>query len=571
MRKFRFLSLVMAIWGVMSFIPSWAEPVPEADDGTQDLTLKQDSVQVQEHADTVEVDTTYVYLIHADFIRYSERINPDAQRLMGNVVFRHDSMYMYCDSALFYQERNSFDAYHNVRVEQGDTLFMYGDSLFYDGHAKLLRVRDNVRLENRSMILLTDSLNYDRNTGLGWFFDGGTLLDDESTLISEYGQFETSTKLATFIDGVSMESPDYTLTTDTLVYNTNTHTAFISCPTTIVNEDNVINSSRGQFNTDNNSAVLLDRSVIEQNHGENRMTGDSIVYDKAAGCMEGFGDVIINNYKDKVDAHGDYVYYNQENDSAVVTDRALLIEYSAGDSLFIHADTFRIVAYYNDAGDSVTERQMRGFNKVRAYRPDMQMVADSMVFTTADSSLTLFYDPILWNAGQQILGEKIIFYMNDSTIDWAHVIGSALFIQRQDTVYFNQISGREMRAYFRDGEIHHANVKGNVQVVFFPLDADSVMIGMNTTEGPSLTAYFKDRTVDKLVVYGQSNGIMYPMDQINESKMYLPDFNWFSWIRPRGPEDVFFWRGKRIDQQLRKSNTNKEVPLPTLNGKKKKK
>ena len=527
--------------------------------------------EVKEPAAQEKVDTTYVYLLNADFIRFSERVNPDAQRLMGNVVFRHDSMYMYCDSALFYQDRNSFNAYHNVRVEQGDTLFMYGDSLFYDGNAKLLRVRDNVRLENKSMILLTDSLNYDRNLGLGWFFDGGTLLDEESTLISEYGQFETSTKLATFMDGVSMESPDYRLTTDTLLYNTDTHTAFLNSPATIENEGNVINTSHGRFNTETNSAVLLERSVVEQNNGDNRMTGDSIIYDKVAGHMKGFGDVIINNYKDKIDVHSEYVYYNQENDSAVITGNALLIEYSAGDSLFMHADTFRLVSYFNEARDSVIERRMHGFNKVRAFRPDMQMVADSMVFTTADSSLTLFYDPILWNEGQQILGEKIVFYMNDSTIDWAHVIGQALFIQRDDTTHFNQIGGREMRAYFRDGEIHHADVKGNVRVVFYPLDSDSAMIGMNTTEGPALTAYFKDRTVDKLIIYGQSNGVMYPMNQIDESKMYLPDFNWFSWIRPRDPEDVFYWRGKRIDQQLRKSNSTKEVPLPTLDTKKKKK
>ena len=511
-------------------------------------------------------DTTFVYLLNADAILYQERINPDAQRLMGNVVFRHDSMYMYCDSALFFQNRNSFNAYHNVRAEQGDTLFMYGDSLFYDGNTKLLRVRDNVRLENRSMILLTDSLNYDRNTGLGWFFDGGTLLDEESTLISEYGQFDTSTKLATFIDGVSMESPDYTLTSDTLLYNTDSHTAFLVSPTTIVNDDNVINTRHGNFNTDNNSAVLLDRSVVEQGGGQNRMTGDSIIYDKEAGYMKGFGNVIINNYKDKLDAQGEYVYYNQQNDSAVVTGQALLIEYSSGDSLFVHADTFRIRSIYNEEHDSVIERQMHAFRKVRAYRPDLQMVADSMVFRSADSSLTLYYDPILWNEGLQILGEKIVFYMNDSTIDWAHVIGQALFIQMNDREHYDQIAGREMRAYFRNREIHHADVKGNVRVVYYPLDSDSTMIGMNTTEGPSLTAYFKMKTVDKLVVYGQSNGVLYPMDQIDTGKMYLPEFNWFDWIRPRDPEDVFYWRGKRIDQQLRKSNTNKEVPLPTLEG-----
>lgn len=553
MRKLRILSILSALCAI----------APSALHGEALLSAPDE--------DQESVDTTYVYLLNADFIRYDERINPDAQRLMGNVVFRHDSMYMYCDSALFYQKKNAFNAYHNVRAEQGDTLFLYGDSLFYDGNTKLLRVRDNVRLENKTMILLTDSLNYDRNIGLGWFFDGGTLLDEESTLISEYGQFETSSKLATFIDGVSMESPDYKLTSDTLLYNTDTHTAILVSPATIVNEDNIINTSNGRFNTETKNAVLLDRSVVEQKNGDNRMTGDSIVYEKDHGQMQGYGDVVINNYKDKIDVHGQYVYYNQNNDSAVVTGKALLIEYSAGDSLFVHADTFRLVTFYNEAGDTVIERHVRGFNKVRAYRPDLQMVADSMQFSTKDSTLTLFHEPILWNEDQQVLGEKIIFYMNDSTIDWVHVIGQALFIQQYDTVHYNQITGREMKAYFLNSEIDHADVKGNVQVIFYPIDSDSAMIGMNTTESPSLTAYFKMRVVDKLTIFGRSNGVMYPLDKVDENKMFLSNFNWFDRIRPRDAEDVFYWRGKRVDEQLKKSNSNKEVPLPTLDRKSRRK
>ena len=535
------------------------------------VVMAQEIGSVPDSTAAQQQDTSYVYLIHSDVIRFDEVINPDANRLIGNVVFRHDSMYMYCDSALFYQKQNRFSAYHNVRAEQGDTLFLYGDSLFYDGNTKLLRVRDHVRLENKSMILLTDSLNYDRNTGLGWFFDGGTLLDEESTLISQYGQFDTNTKLATFMDGVSMESPDYTLTTDTLNYNTDTHIAFLNSPATIVNEGNVINTSHGRFNTQSNNAVLLDRSVVEQNGGENRMTGDSIVYDKEGGEMQGFGDVIINNYKDKVDVQGEYVYYNQNIDSAVVTGRALLIEYSAGDSLFMHADTFRLVTFYNQAGDTVIERQVRGFRRVRAYRPDMQMVADSMVFTTADSSLTLFHDPIVWNEGQQVLGEKIIFYMNDSTIDWAHVIGQALFVQRNDTIHYNQITGREMKAYFKNSEIDKTDVIGNVRAVFYPLDGDSAMIGMNTTESSNLTVFFVDRAVDRIAIHSRSNGVMYPMEKIDPTKMYLPNYQWFGRIRPTSPEDVFFWRGKREDEKLKKSNQNKEVPLPTLEGNRKRK
>ena len=541
---------------MLSMLFGAALPVCSQEQDSLSISLENDSLKNEK--------TSFVYLLNSDILRFDKYRNPDAQILIGNVVFRHDSMYMYCDSALFYQEANSFEAYHNVRAEQGDTLFLYGDSLFYDGNTKLLRVRDNVRLENRSMVLLTDSLNYDRNIGIGWFFDGGTLLDEQSTLISEYGQFETETKLATFIEGVTLESPDYNLSSDTLHYNTDLHKAFIVSPTTIISDDNIIHTSRGTFLSDSRDAVLLDRSVVEQDDGSTRMTGDSIIYTESSGSVFGYGNVVINDYSDRIDVLGDYACYFQDTDSAVVTGNALLIEYSAGDSLFLHADTFRLLTFYNETGDTVINRHVRAFNKVKAWRSDVQMVADSAQFCTADSTLTLFKDPILWSDNQQILGEKMIFYMNDSTIERAEVIGQALFIQDNDSLHYNQITGREMYAWFKNGEIDKADVKGNVLAIFYPVDdADSSMIGMNTLEGSHLTIHFLHRTVESIVVHGRSSGIMYPMSQLEEKKMYLSNFNWFDRLRPISRSDVFYWRAKRPTEQL-KQTSNKTVPLPTL-------
>ena len=74
-----------------------------------------------------------VYLLHSDVLKKSPlNPDPDAQILIGNVAFRHDSVYMYCDSACFYEKTNSLEAFDNVKMVQGDTLFLYGDYLFYD-------------------------------------------------------------------------------------------------------------------------------------------------------------------------------------------------------------------------------------------------------------------------------------------------------------------------------------------------------------------------------------------------------------------------------------------------------
>ena len=60
-----------------------------------------------------------VYLEHADELIFDQERNRDAQLLMGNVVFRHQSSYMFCDSAYFYELSNSLEAFSNVRMEIG--------------------------------------------------------------------------------------------------------------------------------------------------------------------------------------------------------------------------------------------------------------------------------------------------------------------------------------------------------------------------------------------------------------------------------------------------------------------
>ena len=227
-----------------------------------------------------------VDLLYADRAQADKLERPDVQVLVGSVRLRHDSMYMSCDSAIIFEATNSVEAFGNVHMEQGDTLFIYGDYLFYDGQAQLAQLRRNVRLINRNTELTTDSLNYDRVYSYGYYFDGGTLTDEENVLTSLWGEYNTSTKIAVFNHSVLLENPRFTLTSDTLKYNTNTKVATILGPSDIVSDANHIYSERGIYNTHTGQAELLDRSVLT-NEGK-KMIGDSLFYDRNAGYGEAF-------------------------------------------------------------------------------------------------------------------------------------------------------------------------------------------------------------------------------------------------------------------------------------------
>ena len=509
-----------------------------------------------------EKKKTRVDLLYAEEAQADKILLPDVQILIRSVKLRHDSMYMYCDSALIYEKTNSVEAFGNVRMEQGDTLFIYGDYLYYDGMSQLAMLREYVRMINRNTVLTTDSLNYDRLYNLGYYFDGGTLTDEENVLTSEWGEYSPATKISVFNHDVKLVNPKFVLTSDTLKYSTDTKIATILGPSDIVSDKNHIYSERGIYNTTTEQAELLDRSVLT-NEGK-KLTGDSIFYDRVLGYGEAFDNVQMNDTINRNMLTGNYCFYNEITGSALATQRAVAIDYSQGDSLFMHGDTLRLITYHINT-DSMF-REMRVYHKVRAYRTDVQAVCDSLVYNSKDSCMTMYTDPILWHGSQQLLGEEIKVYMNDSTIDWAHIINQALAVEQKDSVHYNQVTGKEMKGFFVGGDMRQVDVNGNVLVVFYPIDdKDSTMIGLNYSEGSFLRMLLKERRMEQGAFIGKANGTLYPMDQIPADKYKLPPFVWFDYIRPRNKEDIFEWRGKRAGEQLQKSDRKPIVSPRNMN------
>lgn len=507
---------------------------------------------------------SYVHMLHTDITRFDEAVNPDAWILVGNVQFRRDSMYMYCDSAHYFRNKNSFQAFGHVRMEQGDTLFLFGDYLDFDGDTNMARVRHNVKLIDKNTILETDSLDFDRNFNLGYFFDYGTLSDEESVLSSYYGEYNVDTKDAFFQYEVVLEHPDFRMLTDTLRYNTDSKVANIYGPSNMYSGESEVYSERGRYNTSTKHAFLLNRSVL-YNDNKN-VTADSLFYDTQAGYSEVFGNIIYSDTVNRNMLTGEYAYLNEIVDSAYVTGRAVATDYSQKDSLFLHADTIWAVSYNVDT-DSVY-RKIKAYNRVRAWGKELQAVCDSLIFDSRDTCLTMYKDPILWNKDIQLLGEVVKIYMDSTNIDWVHVINQALYVEPVDSVNYDQIKGQEMKFYFNEGKLAEMQVIGSVNAIFYPVESDGTYMGMNTTTAGRVIAYLKDGEMDKIVIPKEAKGIFYPMSQRPADKRFLDNFAWFDFIRPMSKEDIFVWRGKGAENTLKTVRRDK-IPLPTIKGLKK--
>lgn len=503
-----------------------------------------DSLQVM--TDTVPPKKTKVYLIHSNTLSFDKAVKPDAQILNGDVCFRHDSSYMYCDSAYFFEQTNSLEAFSNVRMEQGDTLFVYGDYLFYDGNTQVAYLRENVRMENGQVTLFTDSLNYERIPNIGYYFEGGLIVDSLNQLSSFYGQYSPETKLAVFNDSVQVENPDFTLYSDTLHYDTESKVVTILGPSVIVSDSGTIHTSRGWYDTVNNTSLLLDQSQVES--GEKILIGDSIFYNRDTGMGEVYGNMSLIDTAQHVTLQGEYGYYNEQTGYAFATDSARFLEYSQGDTLFLHADTLQMVTV-----DSVY-REIKAYYGVRFYRIDMQGVCDSMQFNTRDSVLYMYTEPVLWNEQYQLYGDTIAIYMNDSTIEYAHVIQFAFAAQHVDSSYYNQLKGNDLKAYFEGQAVHQIDVAGNAESIFYPLEKDGAKVGMNETKSGFLTIWVKDNKLDKLKIWPSPVGSMTPIPDLKPDQKMLKDFYWFDYLRPKNRDDIYEVVKRKATESPKRSN-----------------
>lgn len=501
-----------------------------------------------------------VELIHSDNLRHNQFLNPDARILTGNVHLFHNGIQMYCDSAYQYETTNSVEAFGHVKIIQGDTLSLTGDYLFYDGNTQLAQVRHNVVMKHRESTLYTDSLNYDRLYNIGYFFEGGRLVDGDNILTSDWGEYFLNTKEALFNYNVHLTSPKFDLTSDTLHYNTQTKWAEVMGPSNIKDKENNIYTEHAYYNTTTENVRLMDRSVVANKNGR-QMIGDSISYDKQSGMMRAFGNVIYDDKSNKNMLTGEYCQYNELTGQAYATDKALLKDYSnTTDTLFVHADTLRLYTYNMDT-DSVY-RVLHGYFHVRAYRSDVQAVCDSLVYNTGIRRMAMFRDPIVWNNKQQLLGEEIYTFLNDSTIDSVRVENQALLVEQFDSIHYNQVTSQIMKSYFEKGEIRENQAEGNVYVIYYPLDEDSVIVGLNYTETSQLRMFMENRKL-KRIWTPEATGTFYDVSIIPNDKLRLENFAWFDYIRPRDKFDLFEWRPKKAGTELKKQ-IRRSAPLQTL-------
>ncbi|MEI6142046.1 MAG: OstA-like protein [Mariniphaga sp.] len=491
---------------------------------------------------------------NADLYTYDASIIANANRLIGNVSFRRNEALMYCDSAYSYIDSNRFVAFGHVHILQGDTIHLYGDKMFYNGDIRLAQLTKNVKLIDKSITLTTESLDFDLKTNIGYYNHGGKIIDTSNVLTSKTGRYYSNDNMFFFKDSVVVTNKDFVLRADTLKYNSKSETAYIVGPTTITGtkKDGVLYSELGWYKTKQNLAELYKASKITNK--SQVLEGDTLFYDRASGNGRGRHRVTLTDTTNKVVIKGKIGVYNENTKRAFVTDSAMFIQFGKKDTLYMHADTLLTIPDTSNI-ERKDDKLFMAYKNVRFYKIDLQGRCDSLGYRMKDSTLLMFYDPVLWSQQNQMSADKIQFVSKNPDPDIARLETNAFIVMCEDSVKFNQISGKLIVGQIFDSKLRVADVNGNAQTLYYLKDKNRYS-GMNRLLSSKIKLHLTENQIDSIRFYPKPEGKTFPIKELKPEDAKLDGFIWRILEKPIDQNDLY-----PLDEK-RKKNAGPVVTKP---------
>ncbi len=474
---------------------------------------------------------TKLQLVQAQTQEYDKKLG-EKQRFKGNVIIEHDGALLYCDSAWLFSETNSLETFGRSRIKVNDTVSLMGDRMFYDGNSRVATVTGKVVLMDNKSSITTDKLVYDRNLNTAYYNTGGILKDPANVLTSKIGNYNTNTKETFFKENVVLINSRYTITTDTLMFNTKTEIAYFFSSTNIVSKENRAYCEKGWYNTKNDKSVLQNNAILT--NGKQTIKGDSLFYDKKTNFAKGYYNVSLFDSVQNVSFKGHYAEYKEKGGVSYIVDSALAIFVEKLDTLFLHADTLKVI--FDTAQNP---KMIYCYNRVKFFRTELQGKCDSLVYIFDDSTMTMYAKPIIWSGDNQLIADTIEFFFKEQKLYKMNLKNSAFLISAVDITRFNQIKGKNMEGFFVDNKIYNLDVLGNAESVYFITDDLERLVGVNKTESSIMNLFFDDNKVESILVSGKPKSSMSPEEKLNIQELKLKNFSWQIKNRPNEWKEIF--------------------------------
>lgn len=458
---------------------------------------------------------------------------PGVYRLIGHVKIVHAGNTILSDFADYEQATGSCQAYGNLRIRTRDGVRITGEVLDYNGRTGSYVVDRNVVLDDGRMTMKTPSLRFEGRDNTAHYSQGGEMISGQTTLTSRSGYYEGKKELFHCFDNVVIVNPDYTIWTDTLHYSQTSVTQFQG-DTHIETTDYYMFGRRGWFDQADNR-VSLQHDAYVKNRQSQILYGDSIFYNLALREGQAFRNVLLLDTARGCYIRSEYAFNSEQEGRASFTQspHGLMIEgdtiFVAGDTLFMTYDTARSL------------KEIFAYHHVKVFREDMQAVCDSLVYHHRDSIMYMYREPMLWLQDYQLDADTIMLWLSRNKPHKALARENVFIVSEVSAPqgYYNQVKGRLMWGYFDDSaRFRTAHVITKAQSIYYVLDDNNALIGVNKTESQSLKMYFLNNEIEGVNILQPVSSTLFRVEELTQRQRLLQGFRWKPFRRPLSKFDL---------------------------------
>jgi lipopolysaccharide export system protein LptA len=223
-----------------------------------------------------------------------------------------------------------------------------------------------------------------------------------------------------------------------------------------------------------------------------------------------------------------------------------MIQEMDGDSLFMHGDTLLAIGEPGTDSSKSEKKNLFAFHHVKLFKDDLQGSCDSLVYKSADSTISLYRNPILWSGLNQLTADSMLMQTANSGITNIYLHSNSFITSQADSLgnaildssRFNQVRGKDMTGYLNDNKLYRIDVNGNGQTIYYAKNKEEKNFAVNRADCSDLVIYVEENAVKGISLLNDPDGTLYPIKELAAKELRLKGFKWLGHLRPATREDV---------------------------------
>ena len=473
-------------------------------------------------------------------------------KLFNNVVIDNGSEKLFSD-ILFYNTKSKIATYQDTAILQNIRTTLTSKSGRYNVNEKMAHFKDQVVVVDEKFEIHADSLDYDMNKekiifkGPTWIhkedqeiycesgfynIESGKAYFTKNAFINDKGKISKADEISyteadslTILSGnASFENGNERAFANQITFDQSDDLLILKGDAEYYKDDGVIKGPFINYNTKTEQLEIEGRNELVRE--SKILVSDSLDYEKETGLGYARGNVIWNDTTEQVQIDSDHLKYNENTSYYKAFGNEInpiFLKVSEEDSMYLSADTLISQKIQNP---SDTLDNFIAYHDVKIWKKDLRAVADSLYYSSVDSTFRLFGDPIIWADSSQYTGDTIFIKMVDNKVTQIDAFQNGFIINLVIGDYYDQIKGRHITSFLDSSKVKQMDVKGNAESLYFLKDENEAFIGANSTKCSSISFYFETGDLEDIKFYEQPDSQLTPIEQCANDNIYLQKFNW---------------------------------------------